>query len=316
MAIEIPKVSYTGKVRKIKLGKGDKAIEVGAADAYPFHTFEGELPVKPKLALEIQDVAPDDWPQALMDVYGDVVNDPAAWAKKALEYEPDAILLHLVGTDPNDKDLPPEAAVDAVKKVKDAIGDVTLIIWGCDNAKKDEEVLRKIEEAFEGERLVIGPVVEDNYKVLGAGALSFNHTAIASTPIDINLAKQLNILLGNLGVTDENIIMDPTVGGLGYGLEYSYSVIERARIAGLLQEDDKLRFPMICYVGKEVWKTKEAKLSKDEAPELGDPVKRGVLIESVTAALLLLAGGDLIVLRHPESLKMVRSYIDQLYGEG
>jgi len=315
MAIEIPKVNYTGKVREIKLGKGDKAIEVGAADAYPFHLFEGELPIKPKLVLEIQDVAPDDWPEALMDVYKDVVSDPAAWAKKALEFGADTILLHLIGTDPNNQDLPPEAAIEAVKKVKEAIGDMPLIIWGCDNAKKDEQVLRKIEEEFEGEQFIIGPVVEDNYKTLGAGALSFKHTVIASTPIDINLAKQLNILLGNLGVPDDSIIMDQTTGGLGYGLEYSYSVIERARIAGLLQEDDKLRFPMICYVGKEVWKTKEAKLTKDEAPELGDPAKRGVLIESVTAALLLLAGGDLIVLRHPESLKMVRNYINQLYGE-
>ena len=316
MAIEIPKVTYTGKVREIKLGKEDAAITIGGADAYPFHLFEGELPIKPKLALEIQDIPPEDWPEAVKKPYEGVLDDPAAWAKKALEYGADAILLHLVGTDPNDKDLPPEAAVEVVKKVKEAIGDVPLIIWGCDNATKDEQVLRKIEEEFQGERLIIGPVVEQNYKVLGAGALSFNHTVIASTPIDINLAKQLNILLGNLGVTDDNIVMDPTVGGLGYGLEYTYSVMERARIAGLVQEDDKLRFPMICYVGKEVWKAKEAKLSAEEAPTLGDPEKRGILMEAVTAALLLLAGGDLMVLRHPETLKLIRDYINKLYGEG
>lgn len=315
MAIEIPKIQYTGKVRKVILGKGDKSIEIGEADSYPFHLFEGQLPCKPKLALEIQDIPPADWPPAAIEPYGDVVNDPASWAKKALEYGADAILLHLVGTDPNAENFPPEKAVETTKKVKEAIGDVPLIVWGSDNPAKDEQVLRKIAEEFQGQKLIIGPVVDKNYKVLGAGALSFGHTVIASSPIDINLAKQLNILLGNLGVKDEDIIMDPTVGGLGYGLEYTYSVIERMRMAGLVQEDEKLRFPIICYVGKEVWKVKEAKLSKEEAPLLGDPTRRGILMETVTAALLLLAGADLIVLRHPESLRILRRYINQLYGE-
>lgn len=315
MAIEIPKVQYTGKIRKVVLGKGEKAIEIGNADSYPFHLFESKSTSKPKLALEIQDIPPDDWPQAAIEPYKDVINDPAAWAKKALEYGADAILLHLVGTDPNAENLPPEKAVETTKKVKDAIGDVPLIVWGSDNSAKDEQVLRKIEEEFQGQRLIIGPVVDKNYKVLGAGALSFGHTVIASSPIDINLAKQLNILLGNLGVKDDDITMDPTVGGLGYGLEYTYSVMERMRMAGLVQEDEKLRFPIICYVGKEVWKVKETKLTKEEAPELGDPTKRGILMETVTAVLLLLAGADMVVLRHPESLKILRKYINQLCGE-
>jgi acetyl-CoA decarbonylase/synthase complex subunit delta len=135
---------------------------------------------------------------------------------------------------------------------------------------------------------------------------------VASTPIDVNLAKQLNILLGNLGVSNKDLLIDPTTGGLGYGMEYSYSVIERIMQAALTQEDEKLQQPLICNVGNEVWKSKEANLSAEDAPQLGDPQKRGVTMESVTAVSLLLAGADVVVLRHPESVKLVKKYIDKM----
>ncbi len=190
--------------------------------------------------------------------------------------------------------------------------DIPVLVWGSDNDDKDAEVLRKVSEACEGENLVIGPVVEGNYKVVGAGAIGYKHTAIASTPIDINLAKQLNILLGNLGVPDEQIIVDPTTGGLGYGIEYTYSVMERDRMAALTQQDEKLQFPMLCNMAREVWKTKEAKLAEGEDPTLGDPKKRGILMEAITAVLLLLAGADVLVMRHPDAVKLVRDYIEDM----
>jgi acetyl-CoA decarbonylase/synthase complex subunit delta len=158
--------------------------------------------------------------------------------------------------------------------------------------------------------LVIGPVAEGNYKQVGAGAIGYKHTAIASTPIDINLAKQLNILMGNLGVPDEQIIVDPTTGGLGYGIEYTYSVMERDRMAALTQQDERLQFPILCNMAKEVWKTKEAKIT--DAPTLGDPKKRGILLEAVTGVMLLLAGADVLVMRHPEAIKLVREMIADL----
>jgi acetyl-CoA decarbonylase/synthase complex subunit delta len=157
--------------------------------------------------------------------------------------------------------------------------------------------------------LVIGPVAEGNYKQVGAGAIGYKHTAIASTPIDINLAKQLNILLGNLGVPDGQIIVDPTTGGLGYGIEYTYSVMERDRMAALTQQDERLQFPILCNMAKEIWKTKEAKTKTEDAPTLGDAKKRGILMEAVTAVVLLLAGADVLVMRHPEAIKLVREMI-------
>jgi acetyl-CoA decarbonylase/synthase complex subunit delta len=160
--------------------------------------------------------------------------------------------------------------------------------------------------------LILGPVVEGNHKKLGATAIGYRHTVSASTPIDINLAKQLNILLGNLGVPDDLLVMDPTVSGIGYGIEYCFSVMERVRMAALTQQDDKLQFPLICNLGKEVWKTKEAKTPTEAIPKLGDAKKRGILMEAVSATVLLLAGGDVIIMRHPEAIKLVKGMIAEL----
>jgi acetyl-CoA decarbonylase/synthase complex subunit delta len=224
------------------------------------------------------------------------------------------IALQLASTDPNAQNTSAEQAVEVTKKVAAAV-DVPLIIWGVANVEKDTEVLKMIAEKCAGENLILGPVEEANYKALGAASLAFQHTVAASTPIDINLAKQLNILLGNLGVPDERLLVDPTVASLGYGLEYCYSVMERDRMAALTQEDERLQFPILCNLGKEVWKIKEAKIGQDEAPLLGDPSKRGVLLEAMTALMLLLGGADIVVMRHPDAVQLVRGYINDLMEE-
>lgn len=312
MGFEVPKRDYTGKIREITLGRGDKAVKVGGEDSFPFYLFEGEMPNAPRIAMEVYDCPPEEWAAAALEPFEDVKDDPVAWAKKCVdEYGAEMVALQLASTDPNGLDRGADEAVEVVKKVADAV-DVPLIVWGSANDEKDAEVLRKVTEACEGKQLIIGPVSEGNYKQIGAGALAYHHTVIASSPIDINLAKQLNILLGNLGVPDEQIIVDPTTGGLGYGIEYSYSVMERDGMAALTQQDEKLQFPLICNMGREVWKTKEAKQTVEEAPALGDPKKRGILMEGVTAVLLLLAGADVLVMRHPEAVKLTRSLIEDL----
>ena len=312
MAFEIPKITYTGKIKEVKLGKGPKAVTVGGESSYPFHLFEGEMPHPPRIAMEVYDSPPEEWPEAALKPFQDVANDPAAWAKKCVDvYGAELIALQLVSTDPNGLNRSSDEAAETAKKVAAAV-DVPVIVWGSGNTDKDAEVLRKIAETCDGMNLVIGPVVEGNYKQVGAGAIAYKHTAVASSPIDINLAKQLNILLGNLGVPDGQILVDPTTGALGYGLEYTYSVMERDRMAALTQQDERLQFPILCNLAKEVWKTKEAKLNAREAPLLGDPLKRGILMEAITAMTLLLAGGDILVMRHPEAIKLVRKMISEL----
>jgi acetyl-CoA decarbonylase/synthase complex subunit delta len=287
-------------------------VTIGGENSFPFHLFEGEIPHPPRIAMEVYDVLPEDWPETALEPFRDVVHDPVAWARKCVEtYGAELIALQLVSTDPNGLNRPAEEAVETVKKVATSI-EVPLIVWGSANAEKDGDVLRKVAEACDGMNLIIGPVVEGNYKQVGAGAIAYRHTVIASSPIDINLAKQLNILLGNLGIPDGQIIVDPTTGGLGYGIEYTYSVMERDRMAALSQQDERLQFPIICNMAREVWKTKEAKASAEEAPALGDPKKRGILMEAVTAVTLLLAGADILVMRHPEAIKLVREVISDL----
>jgi len=312
MAFEIPKTAYSGKIKEIKLGKGDKVITVGGESAYPFYLFEGEMPHIPKIAMEVFDCPPEEWPEAALEPFAGVTDDPAAWAKKCLDdYGAEMICLQLLSTDPNGLDRGADEAAEVVKKVADAI-DVPLIVWGTANHDKDIEVFRKVTEVCHGKNLIIGPVEEGDHKQIGAAAIGYQHTVIASTPIDINLAKQLNILLGNLGVPDELIVIDPTVSGIGYGIEYAYSVMERMRMAALTQQDDKLQFPIICNIAREVWKTREVKIAEADDPKMGDAKKRGILLEAMSAMCLLLAGADVLIMRHPEAIKLVREMIAEL----
>ncbi|MFC1932128.1 acetyl-CoA decarbonylase/synthase complex subunit delta [Chloroflexota bacterium] len=312
MAFEIPKTSYSGKIKEITLGKGDKAVTVGGETSYPFYLFEGEMSHLPKIAMEVWDCSPEDWAEAALEPFAGVTDDPVAWAKKCVDdYGAEMIALQLISTDPNGLDRGADEAAEVVKKVADAI-DVPLIVWGTANQDKDTEVLRKVAEICQEKSLIIGPVVEGDHKRIGASALAYHHTVIASTPIDINLAKQLNILLGNLGVPDEQLTIDPTVSGIGYGIEYCYSVMERMRMAGLTQQDEKLQFPIICNIAKEVWKNKEVKIPVEEDPTLGDAKKRGILMEAMSATALLVAGGDVLIMRHPEAIKLVKEMIAEL----
>jgi acetyl-CoA decarbonylase/synthase complex subunit delta len=312
MAFEAPKISYNGVIKEIPLGKEAGRVIVGGETAYPFHLFEGEMPHPPVIAMEVYDTPPQDWPPAVSEPFAQVLDDPAAWAQKCVDsYGAKLIALQLASTDPNGQNTPAEQAVDVTKRVAAAVS-VPLMVLGTGNLEKDTEVLKQVAEECAEENLILGPVEEGSYKVLGAAALANKHTICASSPIDINLAKQLNILLGNLGVPDERILVDPTVAGLGYGLEYCYSVMERDRMAALTQEDERLQFPIVCNLGKEVWKVKEAKMGLEEAPLLGDPLKRGVLLESMTALLLLLAGGDILIMRHPQAIQLVRDFMADL----
>ncbi len=311
MAFEIPKTQYSGKIREITLGNGDKAVTVGGETSYPFYLFEGEMPHQPTIAMEVWDCPPEEWAEAALEPFAGVTDDPVAWAKKCInDYGAEMIALQLVSTDPNGLDHGADEAAEVVKKVAEAI-DVPLIVWGTANHEKDTEVLRKVAEVCQGKNLIIGPVEEGDHKRIGASAIGYRHTVAASTPIDINLAKQLNILLGNLGVPDELIVMDPTVSGIGYGIEYCYSVMERMRMAGLTQEDERLQFPIICNIAKEVWKTKEIHLADGEF-NMGNAKKRGILMEAISAMVLLLAGGDVVIMRHPEAIKLVREMLAEL----
>ena len=312
MAFETPKISYSGAIKEIQFGEGPAAVTVGGATSYPFHLFEGGMPHPPRIAMEVYDNPPEDWAAAALAPFEGVTDDPVAWARKCIdEYGAEMICLQLTSIDPNGLNRPAAEALTVVEKVAAAV-EVPLIVWGCADSEKDSEVLRQVAEACEGRTLMLGPVEEGNYKQIGAAALAYKHLVAASTPIDINLCKQLNILLGDLGVPDGQIIVDPTTGGLGYGLEYTYSVMERTRMAALTQQDERLQFPIVCNLAKEVWKVKEVKTPQAEDPKLGEDEKRGVLMEAVTAMSLLLAGADVLIMRHPGAIAQMRTAIKEM----
>ncbi len=262
--------------------------------------------------MEIWDKDPGaDWSDTAKAPFEGVLGDPVAWAKKCIECGAEILVIQTKSADPNGDNKPAAEVSDVVKKVVDAV-DIPVVVWGVANHEKDVDVMRAVAEKCSGKRVALSPVEEGDYKQIGAACLGYKQVAVASSPIDVNLAKQLNILLGNLGVSNKDIIIDPTTGGLGYGLEYTYSVMERISQAALTQEDEKLQQPIIANVGNEVWKSKEANLSAADAPELGDPAKRGVMMESITAIDLMLAGADVVILRNPESVKLVKGFIQKM----
>ena len=314
MAFEKPTVKYSGKINEVSLGTSQ--LKIGGQSAYAGHSFEGDFPNKPKIALDVWDYDPSgECPEALADAFKGVMGDPGAWAKKCVEYGADIVILHLKSSDPNDRNTGAAEAIASVQKVLDAV-DVPVIVMGVENKEKDVETLSAVAEKFANKNLAIGPVTDKNYKQVGAQALAYGHSIIARSPIDVNLAKQLNILLAGLGVPKDKILVDPTTGGLGYGMEYGYSVMERISMAAMIQQDENLQQPMISFFGEDIWKCKEAGLPTSENPTLGHATCRGVMMETTEAIAVLGAGVSIVSMRHPASVQLVREYIKLVYDGG
>src|SRR5450759_2838826 len=312
MAFEVPKETTESRIREVTLGTGD--VKVGGENVLPFYTFEGQMPNRPLIAVEVYDDNPQGWSPVVAELLKDVLADPVAWAKRAAdEWGADLIALRLKSTDPKGDDKPADEAAKTAKAVVEAVS-IPVIIYGAEDMEKDGDVLKAVAIATEGKNVILGPAMEDNYKTIGAAALGYKQTVAAKTPIDVNLAKQLNILLSNLGVDVGNILVDPTTGALGYGLEYTYSIMERFKIAALRQDDSMTQMPLLADVGPEAWKAKEAKAPASDEPQWGDEMKRGVLWEVITATSLLVAGADVIIMRHPDAIKTVKTVIGELIG--
>jgi len=311
MPIEIPKDKWPGSVRTVTIGataaEGGtraKTVTVGGQTTLPYLHFEAPTPHPPAIAIEIKSRKPEDWSPLLMEAWGEAMTDPAQWAKKAEEAGADLIVLALTVEDS------PEDAVKAVKSVLGAVG-LPLIVWGPGQAEKDNELLVPVSEAAKGERLVLGICEDKNYRTIVATAMANGHLVQARTPMDVNLSKQLNILISDMGMPKDRILMDPTTGALGYGIEYGYSVMERLRLAAL-QGDAMTQSPMIVTPGFEAWKTKEAKVGEGVPQAWGDWKARAVNWETLTAMTLIESGADILVLRHPDSLKRVKEAIFEL----
>lgn len=312
MSFVVPKETFSGKVLEVDFGKEDKVIKVGGENTLPFLSFEGECPNRPVVAYEIQDCPPTDWPETVQNVYKDVSGDPVTWAKHCQdELKADAIALRLLSTHPDRDDVSAEDAAQTVKNVLAAIN-VPLIILGSNHIEKDSTVLVAAAEAASGSNCIIGKAQEGNYKTIVAAALAHNHKLIAMSELDINLAKQLNILITQMGFDKAKLLTDPMCSALGYGLEYTYSVMERIRLAGLAQNDPTMQPPIVGDVGMYVWKIKETIAAEADVPDWGSIEERGIAWETLTATSMILAGTNLLIMRHPNAVNNVKKTVDEL----
>lgn len=317
MSVDIPKEKWAGAVREVTLGATKeeggtrtKMVTVGGETSMPYLDFDGATKRPPALGIEIADRKPDDWSPILSQAWGEAMDDPGAWAKAAEEAGADLIYLGLSLTTAEGEPNTPELARAAVRKVLDATG-LPLVVIGPGQAELDNELLVPVAEEAKGEKIVLGLCEDKNYRTIVAAAMANDQLVMSSTPMDVNLSKQLVILITDMGLPLERIVMDPTTGALGYGIEYGYSVMERLRLAAL-QGDAMTQLPMIVVVGAETWKVKESKVGDGVPESWGKWEKRALEWEAVTASSLIHAGADVVVVRHPETLKRLRAVTSDL----
>ena len=303
---------YSGKINAVTLGTGDNAIVIGGQNVLPFYTFDAPIENAPKVGVEVSDLASQwNWPE--LNAFYAGCTSMADYAKKAETIEGcDFICLNFVGADPNGEN---RSVADCVADAKAVAEVVTkpLVVMGCKNLEKDGELLAALAEALTGKNVLFMSAKNENYKTVGASvALASSQKVGAETADDINLAKQLNIMLKGLNVNPANVVMDIGTAAVGYGYEYAASTLDRIRLAALQQSDADLQMPILAAVCNDTWSVKESTASEEDEPAWGCTEERAISMEVATAAADLVGGADLGVLRHPESVATIKKFIAEL----
>jgi len=308
---EVPVWTVKLGATKDEGGTRGRTYTIGGASCMPFHLWEGEMPHRPLVAMEVFDKVSEKYPDVLRNIYGDLLEDPAKMAAVCVDkYGADLISVRLDGTHPEKGNRSSDEAVRVVKSVLAAV-DVPLIVTGHNQFERNNEVMKAVAQSCAGERLLLNWIEQDNYKTIAGTALAYGHVVVAQSPIDVNIAKQLNILLTGMDVSKERIVMDPMTGAAGYGIEYTYSVMERIRMTAL-GGDQMLAGPMIVTPGQECARIKELKAPESQFPAWGNLESRAAIWELATAVNLLYAGADILVMYHPQAALEVKRTIQKL----
>jgi len=304
--MEIPsaKEKYSGTIGETVLGKGDRIA--GGADGMPFLSFENSIKRRPMIAGEVVDDL-TDYPEIAAKMFDGRQNDPVEWAGMWAEIGADLICVRLLSTDPARKGTSAKDAAAMVKKISDRT-QLPIIVYGCGIPDIDEKVLTEVSNAVKDSRLILAKAEEDDYKRLSSAAMANGHTVLAFSNLDINLAKQMNILLSDFGVQKKDIVMDPLMAALGMGLDYSYSVNERIRLAAL-NGDKMLQMPIVCDATAS-WGVGDA--TSEDDPSIGDVVLRATWWEAITAMAAMVSGADIVIMRGPGAADMMKVYADEL----
>jgi acetyl-CoA decarbonylase/synthase complex subunit delta len=304
--------TFNASIKTVMVGTGDHAVELGGANTFPFYTFDSQSNWVPKIGIEVSDLGVENWPSGIKDHYNGADSVTEIARKAAQTKGADFICLRFEGADPNGLNRPVEECAQIACDVADAV-EVPLVIAGCKNIEKDAALFEKAAQALHGRNVLFLSAREENYKAVGAAVgLAYGHKSGAESSVDINLAKQLNILLHQLGVNPESIVMDLGSAAAGYGFEYLISTMDRVRAAALSQNDAMLQMPIITPVSFETWNVKESVLPEEDMPQWGSAEERGVHMEVVTAVACLASGSDAVILRHPRSIETVSSLIKAL----
>ena len=303
---------FSGKINAVTLGTGDKAIVIGGQNVLPFYTFDAPIENAPKVGVEISDAAAS-WDYAGLTEFYAGCATMADYAKKAEALEDcDFICLNFVNADPNGANRPVADCVADAKAVAEVVTK-PIVVLGCKNLEKDAELFSAMAEALQGKNVLFMSAKNENYKTVGASVvLASGQKVGAETADDINLAKQLNIMLKGLNVSLENVVMDIGTAAVGYGYEYAASTLDRIRLAALAQGDTDLQTPILATVCNDVWGVKEATASEEDEPAWGCREERAISMEVATAVADLTGGADAVVLRHPASVATVKKFIAEL----
>ena len=312
MAFTPKTAPYSGKINAVTLGTGDKATVIGGQNVLPFYTFDAPIENAPKVGVEISDAAHKWTSKGLTEFYAGCTT-MAEYAKKAETMEGvDFLALNFESADPNGENRPVADCVADAKAVAEAVS-LPIVIMGCKNMEKDGELFAKISEALQGKNILVMSAKNEDYKTVGASvALAYGQKVGAETADDINLAKQLNIMLKGLNVNTENVVMDIGTAAVGYGYEYAASTFDRIRLAALQQSDADLQMPILAAVCNDTWGVKESTASVEDEPAWGCQEERAISMEVATAAADLTGGADAVVLRHPESVATIKKFITEL----
>ena len=307
------KHTYNAHINEVVLGVGDKAVAIGGQNVLAFHTFDGEIANAPKIGVELTDAGMAMCTMPGEQKFYEGCATVADMARRAAEMEGASfICLHLEGADPNGENKSVDECVELAKSVADAT-DMPLVIMGCKNIEKDTELFNKIAEALAGKNILVLSARDENYKAIGAGAgLAYGQKVGAESAVDINLAKQLNTVMTQLGVNAQSIVMNIGSAAAGYGFEYVASTLDRVKDAALGQSDAMLQMPIITPVSADTWGVKEAIMPEADMPEWGSQEERGIEMEIVTAAAVLASGSDAVIMRHPEAIRTIAAMIGAL----
>ena len=303
---------FNASINVVEFGTGDKAVKIGGENVFPLYSFDAAIENAPKVGIEITDFGMEHEPECIKKYYEGCAT-LADMARKAASMEGvDFLSFRMEGGDPNGANKSTEELIGELKEIADAV-DLPLVVCGCKNAEKDAELFSKAAEALNGKNAVILSAKEENYKTVGAAAgLAYKQIVGAESAVDINLAKQLNVLISQLGVDSKSVVMNVGSAAVGYGFEYVISTMDRVKAAALQQGDANLQMPIITPVASEAWGVKEAMASETDAPEWGSQEERGIDMEVETAMAVIAAGSNAVILKHPESIKIISGLMKEL----